>query len=281
MGCAIGGLLLYALGQYQSDFINARMWEADQRQESSRAYCYRVATFGPICISDDNATQADAERAEHDLQAQQNMAEWAKWVTIFTAAQVGIGLLGLIGLWRTVKLTNKATRAATSATRAAIDANKISQQSAERQLRAYVLVEKMQIKYFEIGRVLMVEVTVTNSGQTPAREVRHGVIMQFCDSDVYPPGRVRLARPNTKKRGSVVDIGAGAPYTFYVESSVPLSQDLHDKLVSGEIRCEVGGYLSFRDVFTRRRLVTFRGYMASDQNGNFRVYVADRNNRSN
>jgi hypothetical protein len=92
-----------------------------------------------------------------------------------------------------------------------------------------------------------------------------------------------MFRPKTGKRPmpSVVDIGAGQTYTLNVSGTEQLNQAAYDALMGGNIRMEIGGYAMYRDVFGKRRLLVFRGYMTKQPDNTFALQAGQKNNRSN
>lgn len=115
----LGASGIWWLSQYSSDYVHRQEEGARARSSDPDSKCYTIVGMTPFCIRGDNDARAEAERSEGDLQAQQNMAEWAKFLTILTAIQAGIGGLGLWAIWRGLRHNERATRAATKATKAA------------------------------------------------------------------------------------------------------------------------------------------------------------------
>lgn len=66
------------------------------------------------------------------------------------------------------------------ATKALVDG---ANDTAERQLRAYVMIESVRLEDFEVGRRPFARVTLRNSGATPAHQLTHWCMMGF---DAFP-----------------------------------------------------------------------------------------------
>lgn len=113
-----------------------------------------------------DTSEQDA-RAKRDVDAQEAMALWAKWMTIATGASVGLGLLSLFLIWRTVVHTKRAAIAAGNAATAATNTIRVTREAAEDQLRPYVYATRA-IFQWGAGETARVIVEVVNAGQTPA-----------------------------------------------------------------------------------------------------------------
>lgn len=93
-------------------------------------------------------------RDEQDLQAQRDMAEWAKW--LLAISTIGVGVTG-IGVWYVAKTLD-----------ATLSANAGFRESAERQLRAYVNIKDVVVLNLIKGEKPKLVVRYENGGQTPA-----------------------------------------------------------------------------------------------------------------
>lgn len=160
------------------------------------------------CVTEQVKASRTNQRGEYDLSAQEDMADWAFWM--FFVAFITMGLTAL-ALWfvkgtleatRTaVEETGEATDAMREANRiarnaatdafhtarsqllasrlSASQANKVATETRTAQLRAYVDVSKTQILYVETppGQTAefpghhIIEISITNFGQTPAANV--------------------------------------------------------------------------------------------------------------
>lgn len=110
----------------------------------------------------------DAQRAEYDLNAQRNMAEWAFWLLVISALGLAITALGTVFLAWQVNLTREAVKDTGEATEAMREANKIAERNAQRQARAYIFVKSATIDdpLFP-GHGLSLILYLNNAGQTP------------------------------------------------------------------------------------------------------------------
>lgn len=112
-------------------------------------------------------TGPDAEksekRADRDLDAQEAMALWAKWMFFAAALTTVISGAGVFLIWRTLIHTRTAAKAGA-------DIVTVTRDSAEHQLRAYVGIP--QIDVVDEGHRFFVRVHIKNFGHTPANDVR-------------------------------------------------------------------------------------------------------------
>lgn len=127
-------------------------------------------------------------REAQDLVAQQQMAVWARAMFWATAAQALFSLLGLIGLGFTVLFAYRTARDGRIASTAAVRAVTTAEDTAKRQLRAYVGVRKATAKFEPNARRVSVEVIIKNAGQTPAQK-----LVWATRIGVFPLGKPKLA----------------------------------------------------------------------------------------
>lgn len=116
--------------------------------------------------SPSEATLADVrgeQRAEADLQAQQDMAEYAAWAVCAAAVSGAIGVLTLLALWGSLKQTENAI----SLSR---ETEKSTQERDQASIRAYVHVDK--VTFGQGSRPILY---CKNTGSTPAKFFAVGV----------------------------------------------------------------------------------------------------------
>jgi hypothetical protein len=121
-------------------------------------------------------------RELRDLQAQEDMAAWAERMFWATLASLGISFVGVVLVWRSLKLNRETLEQATKASNAAVETNATARELGEAQTRAYVDLFDVQIKNYGEDRpaaeVLYggkvqndVVLIFKNSGQSPASSV--------------------------------------------------------------------------------------------------------------
>lgn len=180
-------------------------------------------------------TADERRRAEGDLEAQAKMAVWAERMTYVTGASAFVSILGIVLLFVTLRQNRRSMKIALMGVRRANASVRVSRQTAERQLRAY-------LNYFN-GRVMnfgkpgaYVRAQVVNRGQTPAYEVRlrqsavlaplplteplrHGPEKKLTNAGVLQPGddfglTVTVTPDLTEEQAKAVNDGAAAIYFF-------------------------------------------------------------------
>ncbi len=108
-------------------------------------------------------TETDPKYYERqDLKAQQGMADSTKWIVWLTGVSMALSLVGAGLLVWTLQETRKTSRAA-------VKANKIARKVGERQVRAYVFIERATLVGVSDGAP-EVRFRVRNYGQSPARQ---------------------------------------------------------------------------------------------------------------
>jgi hypothetical protein len=193
-------------------------------------------------------------REEQDLDAQQQMARtswWQMWAT-----WIGVGLLVL-----TLIETNRTAVAAGEAINEAREANKISRDIGEAQVRAYVAIGKISLPEEPNNRkVLSVRVAIHNAGLSPARNVygEHCVAVALSDGE-----SALLPRPEPMRRPSKLTLQAGD--TNYVvvntqSSEIPFS-DVYVALSEGKCEFYVWGWIKYEDVFGIERETTYQWFL--------------------
>ncbi len=123
------------------------------------------------CIHQEITSAQEHSRAERDLEAQKAMALWAKLMTLVTAGGTIVGVGGIYLVWRTLK-------ASESATKAAFRAVEVTERIGRDQSRAYVHVNRAEVTYTgrakkdvlpDVSKVFQIHLAVKNSGATPAK----------------------------------------------------------------------------------------------------------------
>lgn len=111
------------------------------------------------CLADKVKAHGEQYTTSKDLEAQVNMAFWAKWMVYVGAVGIPISILGLFGLL----LSLRQTRQAISTDR----------EIGEAQVRAYLTIESVLVSASvkEEGIWWHLDVRVYNCGQSPARKV--------------------------------------------------------------------------------------------------------------
>jgi hypothetical protein len=120
-------------------------------------------------------TADEYRRAEGDLKAQNDMAVWAERMAYITLASVVMSALGVGLLIVTLRQNKVAMRIALAGVKSASQSVRVTKQTGERQLRAYVFLsdkDAFQQVTFEAGKPPFGIINIKNFGQTPAYNIQ-------------------------------------------------------------------------------------------------------------
>ena len=204
-----------------------------------------------------------AQHEIKDLEAQDDMALWAK--LMFFATMVAVGLTGA-GIWlikRTLDETKVAAKhtegmlkEAKQTTEAAHVAIQATDKNAERQLRAYVQVEDIQLELPPAvpvgGRKYVIVINIKNSGQTPAKD--HRVRCQYFFAKEYESSRFGPI--------SCLPESGPSPISPQGTSAATMVPDQTGKdwqnFTNGNTSLFVYGQITYQDAFENKWETTFR-----------------------
>lgn len=263
---ALGGclsvllLIAPALGQ---EAVKPEQWPAEnqnttsepQEQPGEEPAVESPSALAPVVAAESSGGNHDGEdeysensETQKPPGAAENSGIWGVWGD--TPAQWIMALFGIvatgISIWAVwlLKQTLKATREAVATTEASVEAMRDGN---ERMLRAYVCVTETEIKR-ENDRVIRALVYVSNSGQTPARNITSWTKIRVGD----PSGFVV---PENLDGGSKSTIGTGTTYTLQARTE-PLSDEVWNRVWTRKAPLWVWGALSYDDIFGKERRVT-------------------------
>ncbi|MBC7985614.1 MAG: hypothetical protein H7X93_02945 [Sphingomonadaceae bacterium] len=179
--CILIALAGLGVGNPIDHGAHARAPNRNAEREGSPEPAPPVATQNRIDVNlrDEEAsrtnleTNAAEERAQRDLDAQEDMAKWAFWLLLVGIISTVIGIIGVSFIWLTLKATRDAVIEAGEATEAARAAVKATEESAQNQLRAWVRVdtEFISCRRLDTAACFTLRVRAENVGQTPALRV--------------------------------------------------------------------------------------------------------------
>jgi hypothetical protein len=274
----MGAVLIFVIGSIAVMLISSQRNHAYQREEAAaykleamdegaRAQCNGLP-FPEAFLCTANALEPDREDRErlYDLQAQQEMADWALVMALATVAGLAASGVGLWALFRTLDATR--------------EANNVLQRSAERQLRAYVQPIDLELQDFVVGKLTRVEWKLKNFGQTPAYNVR------YISEIFYPPAPGKQA-VRFQKRFSTAKSMVVAPsvaHTVQIKLKNPLPQATYDAVKAGTQIIIFAGCITYLDAFKRRRRTVFRAVLNLDSlsgDGKAVLSAADKHNNAN
>jgi len=131
-------------------------------------------------------------------------------------------------------------------------------QTAERQLRAYIDTRSATIVDFEPGEQPTVTMEFRNVGQTPAKNVRVKVRVQIRPED-DPPENAEI-----ETGGSRSTIGSKGKFSAHVSMASPLTEDQMEAIELGDAALFVSGIVRYDDIFGNPRLTRFRVKLTAD-----------------
>lgn len=210
-------------------------------------------TYKAIC-------QSPKDQGQADLCQEWRSANYAEQGVNYTLVSLLFGLAGLVGVGITVFYSIRATRAATSATEAAVEANKIARDISTRELRAYVAPTSPTIRNLVVGQQPQIIYRPRNSGQTPAFNFTNITQFKTITEGSVHTAKIKFSAASIGGEGPTVDLPAGEPYIEQISTLPPLPQSTYDQLMSGEMKIVWAGLLTYRDLFGRTRRTIFRYY---------------------
>ena len=210
----------------------------------------------PGDAADRQARQSRADQQEAEsLDARIRSATAAEKLVVVGAGSLALALLGVLALIWTFIATRRSAQAAMRAAMAAESSMKLAQQTMQRQLRAYLTVDAASIRFPRPG-VPRVRVTIRNSGQTPAYEVKHWIHQGIETHSL----EIELTEPRDDFGMAVHVMGPGTTATNEVTHDGPIIDNPSDAAVTGrpEGTFYVYGQVTYRDVFGAAHSTKYR-----------------------
>ena len=241
---------------------------------------YRYSAEQPAQVEAAAAAKPDAQalqyrtpcrqpegQGESDLCAQWRAANAAEDSALWTKWGVWIGIIGSTLLLWQIMLTRRAVEDTGEATDAMREANRIAKSSSELELRPYVWFGKIEIRDVVLGKCPELVAEVCHAGQTPAYEVRtvatFGLLIPGKDNDM-----VRFNRANPLSGSNTQLFPGHAGLLAKIKADRPLTEDNIRLLAVNGQRFIAAGVISYRDIFGRRHLTTFKcrssGFASAD-----------------
>lgn len=171
--CAVG-IVLNEYAKVQEGYASYQRNADDDRREAIEKTAHackdRELTALRLCIADQFATYSGQQSANQDLQAQQDMAFWSMWMVVASGITILVTGIGVYLVWQTLEETRQAVVDTSRMTKAAEEANAIAADAHRRSARAYLAVIYGDLT-IEKGKKARFAASISNYGQTPAREV--------------------------------------------------------------------------------------------------------------
>lgn len=222
----------------------------------------------PVQIVEEQAEKDARERIEEetrqreidDLAAQRGMDEAAQRMANAAEVQTWIIAVGTVLVLATFIVTIAANRAAFAMV-------KTAEKTAERQLRAYVSVEKAEMLFVEIGKPLQVKITFRNTGQTPARKFCLVTSVGY-DKPGLGPNNFSFEMPDGSP---TITLGANSPLEKYIDGPKSLDKTEIHSVLKEEMSIYVFGTAQYVDVFDKRRQTDFFFFITGEKGTHFRI----------
>lgn len=215
--------------------------------------------YEPACNDDSKRDECfmswrSARAAEVQAKAAVDQVYWSKaafWFLVFT---FGATALAAYFAYKAAVATNKGAVADQASADTADETLKAMEATAERQLRAYVLVSKPKLASFGEGSKPEAIVPFKNFGQTPARKVTAWAGIMFAEAPLSPFPKVDA--PDALSRST---LGPGADLQVtHKEAEKALSRADFNKIVNGDAVLYVLGRIDYLDAFDKPRFTSFR-----------------------
>lgn len=219
----------------------------------------------------------EEDRAERDVTAQEYMASWLPWMFGLAFLEIALTTIGVCFVWSTLKAN---WAAAGEAKRAADAANKTvasMEDTAQRQLRAYIhfTIDKTAIA-FSPGQKPVINILYENCGQTPAMRCTSGG-----ELDILPwPSPEPFPEPVFEKHGAIYSLypNVSAPWHTPVRSRRPFSaQEIREAFDGTTKRLFLFGEIRYFDIFGKEHFTRFRMMSGVEPKTNFLTFCREGN----
>jgi hypothetical protein len=242
----IGAVLLITYRNYHAhERDQAAQHQTEASAQEPRTICIRLpGSDRPMCFESGGADEREGY-AYRDLQAQQDMAEWAFAMAFAALLTLGVTYVGVLYVARTLDT--------------ALAANRGFAQHSERELRAYVHVTDVVVHDLTQGGAPRITYVIQNYGATPARDVEAKGLIMGCPD----PHTVKVRHPKDRgpwKWDSKFDLGPSQKSDSRLTSEVTFDATLMAQFRGGHGTILTAGVIRYRDVFGKRHWTLFRAY---------------------
>lgn len=256
IGAVAWGAMIWSISAYQAvDAYRTGQHAAYERKSTdsriAESCSDRKGSALVQCVKDIIETSRDSERSEYDLNAQEQMAYWAKLMFWATAIMAMVTVVGVWFVKRTLEATLEAVEDTSEATEAMREANEIARDTTRRQLRAYILPARSNFTLKD--GIPSAVIDIENFGQTPALNVQswvHFWVENF-------PLQKALPSPPDDFMMSRGYIGPGNHSEFSHARKMPISEFLLDEIRSGRAALYFYGNTRYGDIFGQEHVTDF------------------------
>jgi hypothetical protein len=200
--------------------------------------------------SDADKAQRDEEREDENLAAQRSIAESSEKVGQYAAPMFYVGTAGFLLSLATVFASFSAAWFALGSVREARKATQVAQRAlattedtAKKQLRAYLVLDGAEIPQETPDGMLYAVMRFKNCGQTPATITHVGHVC-FASQMIFPRDLNALElRPYTSV------IGGGSTVQFHAANTLIVLPDLKDRIAEGKMQIAVRIAIRYTDIY--------------------------------
>jgi len=222
----------------------------------------------------DDVPETSLEDKDHIAQIWMNKAAWA---------QAALTLLGVFLVWRTLKHSKDAAKAADSAAEAAWATAMEAEKTRESQLRAYIAIEGLGImdnEYHKENKPPTFYINLRNAGQTPAKNVK--IYSQFAARSNDIKGEPKF---HFKKHidGDVIPItlGPNFPHSIKADYRQDISEAQRKAMWDTEqFTCYCAIVVTYEDIFGKTRRTMAKAKMVKLYSGYAALPVSNHNKMS-
>ena len=244
------GHVIWIFSAYQTEIRMRRDQTASQHIEYAQDRIRRTCLdrdFAALleCITIEIISAQDHGRAESDLDAQEDMALWAKLMAVVSFLGLGITSFGVYLVWGTLDQTRVATKAAQ-------DAVAVTKKMGRMQTQAYLSFSGTSLHYLIEGAVpvsLQVRPEFKNTGQSPGT-----IVYGFCDTfflaDLVTPFHHKAERFRQYR----MNLNIGPHEKRWITGPLIKIEQISSAIANGRMLVVIG-CIEFTDVFDDTRRV--------------------------
>jgi hypothetical protein len=212
---------------------------------------------------EDHERQEKAKIDEKLAFETQRIADYTDRLALFTVflfctavLQAGLFVWQLLYMRKGMEDAAVAARAAQASADIARDSVELAGRTAERQLRAYVSANNIEVKDFVVGGIPTFKYNPTNSGQTPARDLTIKCVVVLCND----PERAAVSFSEARVL-SRIDLAPRQVVSQDLASGQPLDATLFRAAKEKQVYFLIAGVMRYRDIYRRRHFTIFRAYI--------------------
>ena len=232
-----------------------------QRDPAQPAQTEQQPPFAPYeplsadpCYRSKNHDTADLCAQWRAAFAAEKASKAARDAVTWTIVGTFLSAIALLGLFLTLRQTEQALGEARKG-------NEISEATAKRELRAYLVPTDQQVVDLATGKRAAFAVNLHNSGQTPAYDVRLVTVVHATTGD---PDTERILFREKPKGGTSFSrdvIAGGAFKPHRNRAHTEWDANMMQMVAQNHLKVIFAGIISYRDIFGKRHLSTFRSYL--------------------